>query len=236
MNFRITSEGIFLVVLLAIFFLYPSPVRTLSNWLFLWYYEINAVSNLSLSNNVEPIFINEKKLIPLTPIAYPPQTAYGTVLARSPVSFVGDISTPQYVFSHIGLPVGVIKVSSKHINVINLFSSNLIKETYSVNDVLVEGVGHGAASFTFDIPIESEIKIGDEVIHLQTGLPAGSVVTITEIKEKNIARVVAVLLINPLHTIAYFVYSENFEKIEDTEIKQIIENLNEIEVENEITI
>ena len=236
MNFRITSEAILLVILLAIFFIYPSPVRTLSNWLFVWYYEVNAVSNLSLSSNIESIFINDKELIPLTPIAYPPQTAYGTVLARSPLSFVGDIPTPQYVFSHIGLPVGVIKISSKHINVINLFSSNLIKETYSVNDVLVEGMGHGAASFTFDIPIESEIKIGDEVIHLQTGLPAGSVVTIKEIKEKNIAQIVAVLLINPLHTTAYFVYSENFEKIEDVEIKQIIENLNETEVEKPSTL
>ena len=210
----------FVFIILIIFFIFPQPLKYVSQWIFSWYYQIQTIEEIKDFNEFE-----KDQTISLLPIAHPPQTPYGTVLAKTLKDV--DINLPKYVYVEGDIPAGVLIDKINKTFVIQLFSSPSIEEQYSINGSLFKGAGNGASSVFFNIPIESSIKKGDIVIHVPTGVPVGRVVSRKNDEAKTNAEILAVLSINPLETIFYYINIDDTESAVKEDIEKIINVLEE---------
>ena len=217
--------GIF--ILLFLYILFPSTFQAFSQSVFSWYYDFNKTEVRNASNLKNAISVNEEILIPIFPIVFPPQTPYGFILAKFPVEYSEEIKNTQYVFTDKSLPIGYIEKTNGKLYLITLFSSQTSNEKFSIRDVVTDGIGNAGGSIVFEVPIESEVEIGDPALHLGTGGIAGHIIEIIEHPASNTKKILASLTSNPLQTNVYYIKRETSKKILEDEVSSILKTLND---------
>ena len=217
------------VVIIVFMFVFGADrLRPLAQWLFSWHYEQYTTAGLGTGVAYTPVVIEGEDHVPLLPVAIPPQTPYGTVLARIPHRYSTRVEVPRYVYA--GYPdsqlVGSVTVTDGRIQVLELFTSPRSSESYVVNDYQVTGTGTGSG-IRFTLPNDASVEEGESLVHAQTGLVAGWVVSFNEVPEKSILEVLVAPTVNPHQTPVYYVAVDEPVKVPEEEVSQIISKLSE---------
>ena len=222
----ITNKSIFIILILILSYIFfQGTFQSVSQILFSWYYDFSIAETRNSPKIIEKIIVNKEILYPVLPIAHPPQTPYGFILAKFPIEVNSNVIIPQYVFTRNSNPVGYIEKTNGSLYLITLFSSKLSKEKFSISNIISDGVGIGGGAIRFEIPIGKEINIGDPVVHLGTGGTSGYVVEIIENLNSNTQEIRASLSSNPLEIDAYYLKKDISKKVSDEDIEQILKNI-----------